>query len=177
MVNDTFHRSQCWSWSWCFQCFANSFPVIPSFSLNLANALVFNVVSSSYDFLIFHSDHLLISNKLIDVHQTLKRLRLKKTIISVYWILTTGGSLSDYHCGKVYRIKWVTFSLSCTWSDLDFEQQTVTVQAKDGWHTKNYKSRTLQMTPVLYRVLMDPNTSRKSLVTRTNMYSPTRAGG
>jgi len=28
--------------------------------------------------------------------------------------LTTGGSLFDYHCAKVYRIKWVTFILSYT---------------------------------------------------------------
>jgi len=41
------------------------------------------------------------------------------------------------------------------WPDVDFSQQTITVQAKDDWHTKNYKSRTLQMTPVLYKVLME----------------------
>ena len=45
--------------------------------------------------------------------------------------------------------------LNLGWSDIDFDQQIVTVQAKNGWHTKNYRSRTLQMTPVLYRVLMD----------------------
>jgi integrase len=41
------------------------------------------------------------------------------------------------------------------WSDIDFIHCTVTVQAKDDWHTKNYKSRTLQLTPVLYEVLRE----------------------
>ena len=31
----------------------------------------------------------------------------------------------------------------------------MTVQSKDDWHTKNYKSRTLQLTPALYEVLKD----------------------
>lgn len=44
-------------------------------------------------------------------------------------------------------------NLQC--SDINFRQQTLTVQAKDNWHTKNYKSRTLQMTPMLYRVLQE----------------------
>ena len=43
--------------------------------------------------------------------------------------------------------------LNLKWSDIDFDQQTVTVQAKDDWHTKNYRSRTIQLTPVLYDVL------------------------
>jgi integrase len=39
------------------------------------------------------------------------------------------------------------------WSDINFDQHTVTVQSKSDWHTKNYRSRTLQLTPVLYEVL------------------------
>jgi len=39
------------------------------------------------------------------------------------------------------------------WSDISFDQNTVTVQSKSDWHTKNYKSRTLQLTPVLHEVL------------------------
>lgn len=39
------------------------------------------------------------------------------------------------------------------WSDINFDQHTVTVQSKSDWHTKNYRSRTLQITPVLYEVL------------------------
>ena len=35
--------------------------------------------------------------------------------------------------------------LNLKWSDIDFERQTVTVQAKDDWHTKNYKSRTIHV--------------------------------
>lgn len=41
------------------------------------------------------------------------------------------------------------------WSDIDFSQHTVTVQSKDDWHTKNYKSRTIQLTPALYEVLRE----------------------
>jgi len=43
--------------------------------------------------------------------------------------------------------------LNLKWSDIDFDQRTITVQSKPDWHTKNYKSRILQMTPVLYDVL------------------------
>ena len=39
------------------------------------------------------------------------------------------------------------------WSDVNFDQQMITVQSKGDWHTKNYRSRTLQLTPVLYEVL------------------------
>ncbi len=41
------------------------------------------------------------------------------------------------------------------YSDIDFSQGTITVQSKKDWHTKNYKSRTLQMTPVLQKLLAD----------------------
>ena len=41
------------------------------------------------------------------------------------------------------------------WADISFERYTVTVQAKEDWHTKNYKSRTLQLTPMLCEVLME----------------------
>ena len=41
------------------------------------------------------------------------------------------------------------------WADVDFNQRTIAVQSKDGWHTKNYKPRVLQMTPALYEVLRD----------------------
>lgn len=39
------------------------------------------------------------------------------------------------------------------WTDVNFDQRIITVQSKDDWHTKNYKSRTLQLTPALYEVL------------------------
>ncbi len=39
--------------------------------------------------------------------------------------------------------------------DIDFDQQIVTVQSKSDWHTKNYKSRVIQLTPVLYEVLRE----------------------
>lgn len=45
--------------------------------------------------------------------------------------------------------------LHLKWIDVDFNQQTITIQAKDDWHTKNYKSRTLQITPALYKALID----------------------
>ncbi len=40
------------------------------------------------------------------------------------------------------------------WTDIDFEQGTITIQSKDDWHTKNYKSRVLQMTDVLQSTLI-----------------------
>ena len=43
--------------------------------------------------------------------------------------------------------------LNLKWSDIDFDRRTATVQAKADWHTKNYRSRTLQLTPMLHRVL------------------------
>jgi integrase len=43
--------------------------------------------------------------------------------------------------------------LNLQWFDIDFRMQTVTIQSKEDWHTKNYKSRTLQMTPMLYSTL------------------------
>ncbi len=45
--------------------------------------------------------------------------------------------------------------LNLKWTDVDFDQCTVTVQAKDDWHTKNYKSQTLQLTPALYEILRE----------------------
>ncbi len=45
--------------------------------------------------------------------------------------------------------------LNLRWSDIDFDQHIITVQSKSDWHTKNYKSRTIQLTPVLYNVLME----------------------
>jgi len=41
------------------------------------------------------------------------------------------------------------------WTDIDFEQDTVTVQSKEDWHTKNYKARALALTPRLRRVLIE----------------------
>lgn len=43
--------------------------------------------------------------------------------------------------------------LNLKWSDIDFDQKTITIQPKPDWHTKNYKSRVLKMTPVLDKVL------------------------
>jgi len=43
--------------------------------------------------------------------------------------------------------------LNLYWSDIDFDQQTITIQSKDDWHTKNYRSRVLKLTPVLSKVL------------------------
>ena len=48
---------------------------------------------------------------------------------------------------------WKSELFNLTWSDIDFSQRTITVQSKDGWHTKNYKPRTLQLTPALYELL------------------------
>ena len=41
-----------------------------------------------------------------------------------------------------------------TWSDVDFELGTVMVRSKADWHTKNYKSRALSITPKLRHVLL-----------------------
>ena len=45
--------------------------------------------------------------------------------------------------------------LNLEWSDVDFGQGAITVQSKEGWHTKNYRSRIFQLTPMLDRVLRD----------------------
>ena len=45
--------------------------------------------------------------------------------------------------------------LHLKWSDIDFDQRTITVQSKDDWHTKNYKPRMLQLTPALHKVLRE----------------------
>lgn len=42
--------------------------------------------------------------------------------------------------------------LNLKWFDIDFSNQIVTIQPKEDWHTKNYRSRTLQMTPILLNV-------------------------
>ena len=51
--------------------------------------------------------------------------------------------------------------LDLQWSDINFRQQTLAVQAKDNWHTKNYKSRTLRMTPMLHKVLQEHRRTQK----------------
>jgi len=53
--------------------------------------------------------------------------------------------------------------LNLKWSDINFEHRTVTVQSKPDWHTKNYKSRTLQLTPVLYSVLKEHEQEQRGL--------------
>ena len=40
--------------------------------------------------------------------------------------------------------------LNLRWSDIDFGQCTITVQPKADWSTKNYKSRIISLTPILY---------------------------
>ena len=45
--------------------------------------------------------------------------------------------------------------LNLQWSDIDFDQRTVTIQAKGDWHTKNYKSRIIQLTPALHKALKE----------------------
>jgi len=41
-----------------------------------------------------------------------------------------------------------------TWDDVDFDEGITTVQSKNGWHTKNYESRDIPLTPRLRRVLL-----------------------
>ncbi|MFC1717289.1 tyrosine-type recombinase/integrase [Candidatus Poribacteria bacterium] len=45
--------------------------------------------------------------------------------------------------------------LNLRWSDIDFDQCTITVQPKEDWNTKNYKSRTISLTPALYEMLQE----------------------
>ncbi|MDE2490377.1 MAG: tyrosine-type recombinase/integrase [Elusimicrobia bacterium] len=40
-----------------------------------------------------------------------------------------------------------------TWADIDFEREVVSVQAKDGWHPKDYEVRHIPMTERLVAVL------------------------
>jgi len=44
--------------------------------------------------------------------------------------------------------------LNLKWSDIQFDRMTITVQSKPDWHTKNYGSRVLQLTPVLGEALL-----------------------
>jgi integrase len=39
------------------------------------------------------------------------------------------------------------------WPDIDFAQRKITIQSKKDWHTKNYKPRTVFITPSLYEML------------------------
>ncbi|MBD3181882.1 tyrosine-type recombinase/integrase [Candidatus Poribacteria bacterium] len=48
--------------------------------------------------------------------------------------------------GELFNLKWM---------DIDFDRRTVTIQSKSDWHTKNYKSRMIQLTPVLYNILRE----------------------
>lgn len=45
--------------------------------------------------------------------------------------------------------------LTLRWADIDFDQHTITVQSKKDWHTKNYRPRTVFMTPALYEALLE----------------------
>lgn len=45
--------------------------------------------------------------------------------------------------------------LNLKWSDIDFDQRTISVTSKDDWHTKNYKARIWQLAPVLHDVLKE----------------------
>ena len=53
------------------------------------------------------------------------------------------------------------------WPDINFDRRIVTVQSKPDWHTKNYKSRTLQLTPMLYEVLREHRKLQTELNTRS----------
>jgi len=62
------------------------------------------------------------------------------------------------------------------WTDMDFGQQTITVQSKEDWHTKNYRSRVLALTPRLHEVLLAHRDEQERRGAFTvSMYSPTKA--
>ena len=67
--------------------------------------------------------------------------------------------------------------LNLQWSDIDFGRQTVTVQAKEDWHTKNYKSRTLQLIPSYTASLRSTRKCRLCLASNPNMSSLSEVGG
>ena len=50
--------------------------------------------------------------------------------------------------------------LNLKWADIDFNQGTVTVQPKEDWNTKNYKPRTVFLTPILYEMLQEHRRNR-----------------
>jgi len=58
---------------------------------------------------------------------------------------------------------WKSELLNLKWSDVKLTRGTVTIQAKKDWHTKNYRSRTLQMTPVLQKVLVEHKKTQRQL--------------
>lgn len=45
--------------------------------------------------------------------------------------------------------------LNLKWTDVDFQQCIIKVQSKADWHTKNYKHRIIQMTPILQQTLKE----------------------
>ncbi len=45
--------------------------------------------------------------------------------------------------------------LNMKWTDINFDQLIITIQPKKDWHTKNYKSRVVFITPVLHDVLLE----------------------
>lgn len=47
------------------------------------------------------------------------------------------------------------------WTDMDFGHNVITVQSKDDWHTKNYRSRVLALTPKLREVLLTHRDEQK----------------
>lgn len=42
-----------------------------------------------------------------------------------------------------------------TWADIDLKNRALTVQAKDGWHPKDYEARHIPLTPRLLKVLQE----------------------
>jgi site-specific recombinase XerD len=83
---------------------------------------------------------------------------------------TTPGYLSEREVGKLLEAASGTYIypilvtalhtgmrraelFNLQWADVDFTQGTVTIQGKADWHTKNYKARTMQMTPTLESTL------------------------
>jgi integrase/recombinase XerC/integrase/recombinase XerD len=48
------------------------------------------------------------------------------------------------------------------WQDIDFDNATITIQSKDDWHTKNYKSRAIALTPRLSKILLAHKAEQKN---------------
>lgn len=83
------------------------------------------------------------------------KLSLKDHSEGLIWKLPKIPCRLAYRAISFFRhIRELYQSESLKWRDVDFEQGTVTIQSRDDWHTKNYRSRTIEMTPILYETML-----------------------
>ena len=68
------------------------------------------------------------------------------------------ANLLTFHTGM-----WKSELFNLEWSDVKLTRGTVTIQAKEDWHTTNYRSRVLQMTLVLQKLFVEHEKTQRQL--------------